>query len=92
VDRSKYSKKEFPSQTENRKTWIIETIRANQNDIGHLLLFITRNDFDAGRTLLKLMKKQDRDAILLGNGILTEKQRAELGSDQQKGLEEPEGT
>ena len=70
-------KKEFPSQTENRKQWIIDTVRENQVEVVGLLVAIvlcSPPDIGYAKGLLQDMHKQDRDALLLPGGILTNEQ------------------
>lgn len=74
ADMSKYGKKEFPSQTENRKQWILDTVRANQDDVVLLLERCIDEDWAGATFELNLMKPMDRDALLQPNGILTNKQ------------------
>lgn len=63
--------KEFPSQTENRKQWILDVVCANQVDTGQLLIKINIPDqLDYCKSILTGMHKSDRDALLLPNGIL----------------------
>jgi len=83
-------KKEFPAQTKNREKWIIETVKVNQRNTGYLLLFVAHDDFSVARDLLNTMHKQDRDALLLLNGILTGEQIEKLGFDQKTESQEPE--
>ena len=73
-DMSKYGKKEFPSQTENRKQWILDTVRANQQPVGELLRKLERGYYRPAKDLLKGLRKMDRDAILQPKGILTDEQ------------------
>ena len=74
TDRSKYS--EFPSQIENRKQWIIDTVRNNQQHFVDLIFALTypENARISGGDLLRQMHKHDQDALLLPNGILTDVQ------------------
>ena len=81
VDMSKFSgKKEFPSQTENRRQWILDTVRANQLDVWRILHGVTSKTYpddmnlNRARDVLRDMHKSDRDAILQPNGILTDSQ------------------
>jgi len=82
VDRSEYSKSEFPSQTKNREKWILDTVRANQGEVLNILLALRIGAISQARIEFQSMHKQDRDALLLPNGILTAKQIEALGSDQ----------
>ena len=69
------TKKEFPSQTENRKQWIIDTVRNNQDSVSIIL-----GDFHIGRgsgfgkIVFGSLHKHDQDALLITNGILTDEQ------------------
>ena len=86
MDRAKFSKKEFPAQTKNRAQWILDTIRANQESVGWIL-WISGDPVAFKQTLeeireeLSKLHKQDRDALLLPNGILTDEQITALGFD-----------
>ena len=68
--------KEFPSQTENRRQWILDTIRANQEIVCSVLLYLGDNPdmMRQAKKNLDQMHKQDRDAILQPGGILTDEQ------------------
>jgi len=68
------TKKEFPSQTENRKQWIIDTVRNNQKAVTNLLLALHDQIEIHAETILHQMHKHDQDALLLPNGILTNEQ------------------
>jgi len=78
ADMSKFGKKKFPSQIQNHKQWIIDTVRENQQDVFHLLGFCDRNLWESGQWILSTMHKQDRDALLQPNGILTPEQIEKL--------------
>ena len=73
-------RKEFPSQTENRRQWILDTVRANQLDVWRILHGVTSKTYpddmnlNRARDVLRDMHKSDRDAILQPNGILTDEQ------------------
>jgi len=68
--------KEFPSQTENRRQWILDTVRANQYLVGLMLVDLDTEDqhIDEAKLTLSEMHKGDRDALLQPNGILTDAQ------------------
>ena len=66
--------KEFPSQTRNRKQWILDTVRANQLETWWLLEALTSRHIRAAKRILDDMHKSDRDALLQPNGILTDEQ------------------
>ena len=68
------TKKEFPSQTENRKQWIIDAVRNNQEDVSHILFCVAVEEWDAAKGGLSILHKHDQDALLLPNGILTDEQ------------------
>jgi len=98
MDRSQYSKKErdprdkFPSKTENRKQWILDTVRANQKTVTEILWELNRfRPFHIARArgILALLHKQDRAALLLPNGILTDDQITALGFDTEMESQEP---
>ena len=65
---------EFPAQTKNRHQWIIETVRENQVETWKVLSFCLMENYKEARNLLLTMHKQDRDALLIENGILTNEQ------------------
>ena len=69
-------RKEFPSQTENRRQLILDTVRANQFSVRLILeyMLMTNPDILGARGTLAGMHKSDRDAILQPNGILTDSQ------------------
>ena len=73
---SKHSKKEFPSQTENRKQWILDTVRANQDFVSDILQSVMDDaqQYAVAKWTLNEMHKHDRDALLLPGGILTDEQ------------------
>ena len=66
--------KEFPSQTENRRRWILDTVRANQGDVLEILDMLLMDDITGAKSQLRSMHKNDRDAILQKGGILTDAQ------------------
>lgn len=68
--------KEFPSQTENRRQWILDVVRENQEDVCTLLLYLDENPdmMRAAKDVLDGFNKMDRDAILQPGGILTDEQ------------------
>ena len=75
MDMSKHGKKEFPSQTENRRKWILDTVRANQFEVWKMLEWILDDGhFMQARYILDEMHKMDRDALLQPGGILTDEQ------------------
>ena len=75
ADMTEFSgKKEFPSQVENRRQWIIDVVRENQVDIAEILWDMQDKDGDYAADILCRMKPMDRDAILQPNGILTPEQ------------------
>jgi len=95
MDMSLFSKKkEFPSQTENRKQWILDTIKANQSDVASILFSLHWKKWKGGdcytnaRHILEGMYPQDRDALLLPGGILTDEQILKLtGEDNEESNE-----
>ena len=71
----RYSKKaEFPSQTENRRKWILDTVRANQMVVINLLMALHDQIEVSAETIFNQMNKMDRDALLQPGGILTDEQ------------------
>ena len=70
-------RKEFPSQTENRRQWILDTVRANQEVVAlmlHNLVVNMNGNVDVAKWAIADLKKMDRDAILQPDGILTQEQ------------------
>ena len=67
-------RKEFPSQTENRRQLILDVIRENQLEVRSMLQCFEINEPRAARIILMDMHKQDRDALLHPNGIFTNEQ------------------
>lgn len=79
ADMSGFSgKKEFPSQTENRKQWILDTVRANQEDVQELLRKVLLGYYRPAKDMLKGMRKMDRDALMQPEGIFTKDQLEQL--------------
>ena len=82
ADMSKVGKSEFPSQTENRKQWILDTVRANQETTARILTccasFPDLQCLEWARHELSGMHGMDRDALLKPGGILTDEQIAAL--------------
>ena len=76
-------KKQTPGQKIHRLELILETIRENQNDVSALLAFAfdLEGFVDMAREILSEMHKQDRDVLLWGGGIFTEKQLILLMDD-----------
>ena len=72
--------KEFPSQTENRRQWILDVVRENQDKVLDLLTALVSDSIhdevrpDVAKYVLNGMHKSDRDALLQPNGILTDEQ------------------
>ncbi len=91
MDMSKL-KKEFPSQAENRRQWILDTIRANQECVEEILYLARMKKWGLVWLNLQSLQKHDRDALLLPNGILTDEQRTGLGCDTEMESQEPELT
>lgn len=79
ADMTQFSgKKEFPSQTENRKQWILDTVRANQETVGELLRKLELGYYRPAKDMLRGMRQMDRDALLMEGGILTNEQIEKL--------------
>ena len=68
-DMSKF-KKEFPSQVENRKQWILDTVRGNSVAQTFLML-VWKQKLKKARDILSQMYGMDRDALLQPGGVLT---------------------
>ena len=92
MDRSEFNKKEFPAQQRERLQLTLDTVRENQNEVQNLFCCLRHKLMKEARNILKRMYKQDRVAILLPNGILTEEQIAELGFDTDLESQEPAST
>jgi len=71
MDMSQYSKKEFPSQTENRKQWILDTVRANQLAFVNILGGLLGDEQQWSQKTFNSLHKQDRDALLVPGGVFT---------------------
>lgn len=79
ADMSQFSKKsEYPSQTENRRQWILDVVRENQGDVANLLVRAQQEQWIAAKSILNGTEKMDRDALLQPGGILTEDQIRKL--------------
>jgi len=81
MDMSEYKKSEFPAQKVNRLQWQLDTIRANQETVGDLLLTMAAtnpSDYRYGKSILADMHQLDRDAILQSEGILSDEQISNL--------------
>lgn len=74
VKLSTLGKSEFPSQTENRRQWILDTIRANQDSVVLILEAVIDGDYSKAKEELGYMYGMDRDALLKPGGILTDEQ------------------
>lgn len=71
---STLGKSEFPSQTENRRQWILDAVRANQVQVSIILSNVIDGNYIAARFELDHMYGMDRDALLKSGGILTDEQ------------------
>jgi len=66
---------EFPAQGRERMQLILDTVRANQDNVRTLLYMLSEpEDIFVAKNILADMHKSDRDAILQPNGILTDEQ------------------
>ena len=74
MDMSGLKKKEFPSQTENRKQWVLDVVRGNQKTAAIILFDVAESNYPAAKATLQGMHKMDRDALLQPGGILTPEQ------------------
>ena len=63
-------KKEFPSQVENRKQWILDTVRGNPVTQAFLIQ-IWGEQLRKAQDILDGMQRMDRDALLQPGGVLT---------------------
>ncbi len=69
---------EFPAQTENRRVWILDTIRENQPIVGELLISADECEFETCSMLLNSLYKMESDALLQNEGIFTPEQRKHI--------------
>ena len=76
------TKKEYPAQQRERLQLTLDTVRANQDQVGLLLMQLVFGKIESAGVTLRSLHKQDRDALLLPNGSITEEQIKALGSDQ----------
>lgn len=70
---------EFPSQTENRRWWILDVVREHQSTASGLLSAAISEDYELCRQLLRGLHSNDRRALLQSEGILTDQQINEIG-------------
>lgn len=68
--------KDTPAQTRERYRWIVDVVREHQLATWWLLEALNWNppEIRAAKLILADMHKQDRDALLQENGILTSEQ------------------
>jgi len=64
-----------PAQVENRRVWILNTIRENQPIAGELLICADEGKFETCSMLLNSLYKTESDALLQDEGIFTPEQR-----------------
>jgi hypothetical protein len=69
---------EFPSQTENRRFLIIETIKENQEIVTDVLIALREGDYRHARVLTDSLYGTDRYALMHPEGILTGEQRRQI--------------
>lgn len=69
---------EFPSQTENRRFWILETIREHQGTVSDCLRAVLEGDYETCRMLLDALYEMDRKALMQPEGIFTGEQLARI--------------
>jgi len=67
-------RKEFPSQTENRRQWILDVVRANQEEAALMLHALVTDSVERAKWAIADLNKMDRDALMQPNGILTDSQ------------------
>jgi len=70
---------EFPAQTENRRWWILETVREHQGTTSAVLGAALEGDYQLCRDLLGGLHINDRKALLQSEGILTDEQIDGIG-------------
>ena len=76
ADMSKF-KRDSPSQKENRKQWILDSIRGNSVAQTFLML-VWKQQFAMARDILNVLNGMDRDALLQPRGVLTEDEIEEM--------------
>ena len=71
-------KKEQPAQVENRRWWILETIRENQSVASAVIQAASEEDWATARIMLGSLYGTDRDALMQSGGVLTDLQIARI--------------
>ncbi len=66
--------KDTPAQARERLQWILDVVRENQMEVAFFLQAVTFGNYEAAKRGLSKMHKNDRDALLQPNGILTDEQ------------------
>jgi len=66
---------EMPAQAENRRVWILDTIRENQSIVAELLNSAEEMEFETCGMLLNSLYQTESDALMLDEGIFTRDQR-----------------
>ena len=75
TDMSAFAKKTTPGQDSHRRQWILDTVRNNQIEVADFIhLLVEEPNIIFAKEALEDMHKQDRDALLQKNGILTDAQ------------------
>jgi hypothetical protein len=70
---------EFPSQVENRRFWVLETVREHQEVAAAVIQAATEQNWLLCRQLLEGLHGNDRRALLQSEGILTNDQIGKIG-------------
>ncbi len=70
---------EFPSQTENRRWWVLDVVREHQSVAAAVLTAAVEEDYELCRQLLGGLHGNDRHALIQSEGILTDDQINEIG-------------
>ena len=70
---------EMPAQVENRRYWILETVREHQGVASALLEAAVNDEYDLCRKLLAGLHGNDRRALLQSEGILSDDQINQIG-------------
>jgi len=70
---------EMPAQVENRRWWILETVREHQGVASALLDAAIAHNYILCRQLLGGLHDNDRRALLQSDGILTAQQIDGIG-------------
>jgi hypothetical protein len=70
---------EMPAQVENRRWWILETVREHQSIASAVIEAAVSEDYGLCRQLLGGLHGNDRRALLQSEGVLTDEQINQIG-------------